>query len=133
MGLLNVGPKYGLVKINYKQRPIYKKGPDVGFFPSRDNKTSNNSSSLFSKGSTTRGRQKVASDICYDEQSMEYDIVRCNNKILENFVDGGGRLWREIINLGVVSTEPQMILKRRIRDLVCSSREGKKGVNRASK
>lgn len=130
---IKFGPKYGPVKRNNKQRPICKKGPDASILTSLCNKPSANSCSFFSEGRTIKGRPKETRDVYHGEQSLESDIVRCNNRILENFTDGRGRLWREITNLGVVSLEPQSMLKRRIRDVVCSNRKGKKGINRASK
>ncbi|XP_058741681.1 uncharacterized protein LOC131614072 [Vicia villosa] len=124
--LIKFGPKCGLVVRNNKKRPISKKGPDVVEISSSDNISNSTPNSLHSVGSLANVGQKATFDVHYGEQSMDSDIIRCNNRILKNLMDDGGRIWREVANLGVVSSEPQAMVRRRIRDLECANKEEKR-------
>lgn len=88
--------KFGLVMRNSKQRPICKKGLGAIVHSSKDKNTNSIPNSSHSDGRIANGRQITTINLLYGEQSMESNIVRCNNRILENFMDDGGRILREV-------------------------------------
>lgn len=63
------------------------------------------------------------SSFFHGELSTEFDIIRCNNKLVKALRHGGGEfLWKAIVNLGVKFSEPVTIFRKKISELENSTK-----------